>query len=431
MRVQQVAPPQVPHKHEIIPIHASDVGAYLRCRRYWDWSSPTRTNLRHRVDIFGVNPKLWFGTGIHYALEKYYNPALKRDPVETWTTWYELQWNGGIVSESDLEYTYDLKPVRQAPVPIPLSEAAEMSEELLEHHFMNPKNTNVLYRVRGLRDLLPTQADEEFEGYRQLGIGMMNFYKDYAKRNDEFEVVAAESQFSIPLGFESKDLREDSPNYGSMLEVHARGKRDAIVFYFESGRYAIIDHKTAETIGDTYFKKLDRDPQISTYLWASQKEAEIHDLPWKNIQDATLQALRKGYPLPPTILKNGWQPSISKTNESTTAELFEEYVRSNDLVKWFEENEAAQTYYTYLVAMGDEQFIQREPTRRNKYEIATQDAKMKMIAREMLNEPNIYANQSGDWLCLNCQFRAPCLAADDGSDWQGMLADGYESNRDR
>lgn len=409
MAIQHVAPPQVPHKHDIIPIHASDVGAYLRCRRYWDWSSPTRTNLRHRVDIFGVNPKLWFGTGIHYALEKYYNPALKRDPVETWTTWYELQWNGGVVRIEDLEYTYDLNPI--------------------ELH--DPNIDSYMYRVRGLRDLLPTQADEEFEGYRQLGIGMMEFYKDYAKRNDEFEVVAAESQFSIPLGFESKDLREDSPNYGSMLEVHARGKRDAIIFYFESGRYAIIDHKTAESIGETYFKKLDRDPQISTYLWASQKEAEIHDLPWKNIQDATLQALRKAHPLPPTILKNGWQPSISKTSESTTAELFEKHVRDNDLVKWFEENEAAQSYYTYLLAMGDEQFIQREPTRRNKYEIQAQDAKIKMIAREMLNEPNIYANQSGDWLCLQCQFRAPCLAADDGSDWQGMLADGYELNRDR
>ena len=404
---------ELPSKYDIVPIHASDISNYMRCRRYWDWSSPARNNLRHKVGIFGINVPLWMGTGIHYALEQYYNPALQRDPSETWLSWFELQWAGGDISDKELELTYDANPI-------------ELGQEG-DGRDSGP----FYYRVKGLRDLLPTQADEEFAGYRELGFEMMKFYKGYAERNDDFEVVAAESSFSIPLGFEVIDIREQSPNYGKKLEVHARGKRDAIVFRPAVNRYGIIDHKTAAGIPDDYFRKLDKDPQLTTYLWASQKEAEIHGFPWVDVQDAVMQAINKTYPKPPTVLKNGWQPSISRAEESTTATMFSDYIVENQLTKWFEENEKAQSYYNWLVAEGDRVFIQREVTRRNKYEIAAQDKHIKMIAQEMLDAPNIYPNPTSNWLCLNCQFRPPCLAADDGSDWQGMLVDGFERNKDR
>lgn len=410
-------PPKVPSKYDIIPIHASDIGNYMRCRRYWDWSSPARNNLRQKVSFYGIDTRLWFGTGIHYALEHYYNPTLQRDPVETWLTWYELQWAGGIVTEADLEYTYDLNPK--------LQRGNDGAEDIID-----PVQGKV-YSVRGLRDLLPDDRSEEFNDLKELGVGMMSFYKDYCKRNDDFTIVAAETQFSIPLGFDAVDKREISPNYGKTLQVHARGKRDFIYFNYTTGRYGLFDHKTAANIGEDYFKKLDRDPQITTYLWASQKEALLHDLPWYNIEDATLQALRKAVPQPPSINANGWQPSINRSEESTTAQIFADYIEQAGIVKWYEENEKAQSYYNWLLSEGDKLFIQREVTRRNRYEIAAQDRKIKMIAQEMIGDPNIYANQTQDWLCLNCRFRGPCLAADDGSDAQFMLTEGYEKNKDR
>ena len=103
-------PPVVPDKYDIIPIHTSDVASFLRCRRYWNWSSPAKNNLRTRADVSGINPNLWFGTGIHYALEKFYSPGLKRDPVEAWQTWFAYQWDGGIVTTELLEHTYDNNP---------------------------------------------------------------------------------------------------------------------------------------------------------------------------------------------------------------------------------------------------------------------------------------------------------------------------------
>lgn len=402
-------PPVIPSKWDIIPIHGSDVASFKRCRRYWDWSSPTRSNLRRRVDINGINIPPWFGTGIHYSLEMYYDPMLQRDPVESFRTWYQLQWDGGVVTKDWLERTYDNDP-----------------------KYLTSTDT---YRIRGLREMLPFLEDvqEEIEKHYELGVGMMEFYKDWAERNDDFVCVAAESVYSIPLGFESVDRREDSPNYGQRLEVHARGKRDAIIYFPEQDKYGIIDHKTAARIGDEFTAKLEKDEQCSNYLWATMREAELYDLPWagKMVDRILYTMLWKRYPQPPTITQHGW-PSIAK-DQGTTAELFQETVVGNPQYEaWFKSNPKAQAYYTYLCELGEDQYILREPVTRNSYEIESTGIHLQMIAQEMLGENlRIYPNPTAEFRCVQCAFRAPCIAADDGSDWVGMLADGYESNPDR
>jgi len=414
-------PPSIPHKHEIIPIHASDISNYKRCRRYWDWTSPARNNLRRRVDISGVKMELWFGTGIHFALEKYYDPILQHDPVESFKTWFELQWNGGIVGSEWLDLTYDVHPR--------VIDDPENDKGYSDGRYK--------YVVRGLREMLPNieVVEEEFMTHKELGIGMMEFYKEWAPKNDDFVTVAAESTFSIPLGFEAVDRREESPNYGQKLEVHARGKRDAVIYYPEMDKYGLNDHKTAARIDEDYFRKLDKDPQCTTYLWATIMEAALDDsLPWfgKTVDRILYTGLRKNYPKPPTLTTKG-VPSVDRQKEGTTAELFEALVASDPVISdWFVNNQRAQEYYTYLLETGDSLFVQRDLVTRNHHEIAAEGRHMQMIAKEMLSEDlNIYPNPTGNWLCLNCAFRSPCIATDDGSDWQGMLADGYEVNRDR
>lgn len=125
-----IKPPVIPSKYDIIPIHASDRGTYKRCRRRWDWSSPARRNLVPKVALNGVIMPLWFGTGIHYALEKFYTPGLSQDPEVVFQTWFDLQWRGGTVSADDLDNMglTDREPVLQA---------------------------NGYYTVKGLDDLLP------------------------------------------------------------------------------------------------------------------------------------------------------------------------------------------------------------------------------------------------------------------------------------
>lgn len=408
-------PPAIPSKWDIIPIHGSDISAYKRCRRYWDWTSPARNNLRRRVDVSGIKFELWFGTGIHYALEKYYDPILQRDPVESFQTWYQMQWDGGTVDEEWLDLTYDIKP----------------------RLISNPtRGKGAQWVIRGLRELLPNieLVEEEFEFHRQLGIGMLTFYKEWAAKNDDFVTVAAESVYSIPLGFTAVDRREDSPNYGKKLEVHARGKRDSIIYYPERDKFGVNDHKTAAQIDDAYFAKLEKDEQCSNYLWATKEEAKMEDLPWSGheVDRVLYTALRKNYPKPPTITKTGW-PSLDRSKEGTTAELFEQTIMENENYgEWFRNNDKAQAYFTYLCEMGDELFIRRDLVTRNKYEVQATHDHLVAIAKEMLDPKlNIYPNPTGSWLCTGCAFRAPCIARDDGSDWKGMLADGYEINRDR
>jgi PD-(D/E)XK nuclease superfamily protein len=411
-----LTPAVIPSKWEIIPIHASDVSSYKRCRRYWDWTSPTRTNLRRRVDVSGVKMELWFGTGIHYALEMYYNPVLQRDPVESFTTWFELQWNGGRVGPEFLDRTYDINPR--------VLTSADIS-------------ATPTYGILGLKDLLPNVevVEEEFMIHRELGINMLKFYKEWAQKNDDFVTVSAEDVFSIPLGFEAIDRREDSPNYGKKLEVHARGKRDAVIYWPEYDRYGINDHKSAARIDEDYFVKLEKDEQCSTYLWATIIEAQEQERPWsgKLVDRVLYTALRKNYPKSPTPTYGGKALSLDRTKEATTAHMFKEAVAADPvLTEWFLNNERAQNYYTYLCDSGDDMFVLRNVARRNHYELVNTGKHLTMIAKEMLDpDLNIYPNPTGSWLCTGCAFRVPCIAADDGSDWQGILADGYEINRDR
>jgi len=397
----------IPSKWDIMPVHASDVAAFKRCRRYWDWSSPTRTNLRRRTDIHGIYFPLWFGSGAHYALQCMYDPVLPRDPVEAFITWYEYQWNGGIVTEDWLEHLLDNEP-----------------RDLGDGTF----------KVRGLIELLPDpmREKEEFEYHRDLGIGMMEFYKEYAEKNDDFVVVAAETMFSVPLGFEVIDKREDSPNYGNKIEVHARGKRDAILYNPDTERYGFMDHKTAGEIGDSYFTKLELDEQVLTYFWATEFEAEVYDMPYKRIDRVIYNVLRKAYPKPPTVLKDGFSPSINRKEEMTTAALFAKHIKDYGIEVLYENDVKWQAYYNWLNELGDSNFIQRKSFRYNQHQVNNSRMHYTMVAKEMLSEDlQIYPTPSGNWLCTNCQFRAPCIAVDDGSDWLYMLSDGYEENRGR
>ena len=404
-------PIEIPSKYDIIPIHASDIASFQRCRRYWSWSSPTRSNLRRKVQLYGINPNLWYGSGIHYCLEKQYNPLLQRNPVEVFQTWFEWQWNGGHIpvgeNEDMLDQVYDLEPVA----------------------------TDTGWIVQGLKDLLPQADEEEFLAYRELGIGMMNFYKEYAQKNDDFEVVAAESQFSVPLGFTAVEIREESPNYGKKLDVHLRGKRDAIIFYPERKakglQFGILENKTAAKVDEDYFLKLENDPQCATYIVATVHEARTYDYPWTDVRDVLYNALRKAYPKPPTMTQRGF-PSIDRQKESTTAQMFMECVRDIGLVDWFNDDKKAQEYYEWLVEIGDANFIQRDHAVRNPQEIKAHFAELQAVAKEMLDPKTaIYKHPSGMSYCTKCQFRAPCLAKDDGSDWQEMLVQGYEMNRGR
>jgi hypothetical protein len=414
-------PPEIPSKWDIIPIHNSDRAAFKRCRRYWHWSSPAHHNLTLRADVYGVNPNFFFGNGIHYALENYYQPGIRRDPIESFCEWFDIQWRGGEVTGDWLPRVYDLKP------------------RMVRHdkYLRTDKLAQHIYQVRGLEDILPDPDHDEWLEYRVLGINMLENYKRYAAIYDDFEVLIAEHDFSVPIwDYENDcilkmvDTREDSPNYGKKIEVHSRGRTDAITVK-PNGKFGIVDHKTAEKVGEDEFEKLETDEQCTSYLHAIEVEAQYYNLPHKGevIEEVLYNVLRKAYPKPPTELKNGMF-SVDRQNESTTYEMLQNWLATH--MPGIPLNEKQKGYVEWLRDVGEEQFIIRKHVRRNRHQLKNAGYRLYLEAMDMLDpDIRIYPNLKNDWSCLRCVFRAPCLATEDGSDAQQLLDSNYTSNKDR
>ena len=379
----------------------------------------------------GVRMPLWFGTGIHHALEHYYG-KLQEDPVAVFESWFDLQWNGGLIHESELAEYADREPVAL--------------------------DAEGVYKVTGLKDLIPFADDktEEFMDHLALGKGMLAFFVDHSQRNDDFRVVQNEHLFSVPIldlngrPMYAEDRRkmpddwepsEEENEYGKLnmgkkagiiyKQVHARGRMDQIIQENDTGKYAIRDYKTTGKLDDDYFRHLELDEQCTTYLWAAPLEAKLYGYEYTEINRIYYVALRKAFPRPPTPLKNG-MPSTNKAEESTTPEMFTQYIKDNNLTVVYEGSETLQRYFAYLLEKGEKQFIHIEPVTRNKTQILNAGLRLYHEAVDMLDKDLIlYPNPSKNYTCLNCIFRTPCIAAEDGSDWKFMLNSNYVSNYDR
>jgi hypothetical protein len=165
-------------------------------------------------------------------------------------------------------------------------------------------------------------------------------------------------------------------------------------------------------------------------MYAAEQEATIHELEYDRIDFVLYNALRKAYPKPPTEVRGGVF-SVNRTTESTTPEMLQKFIDDNGIQMIVDDDEKLSAYVEYVNELGHEQFIKRDMVRRNKAEIRSCGNRIYLEALDMLDDPSIYPNPTGDYMCLNCPFRAPCIAADDGSDWKMMLDDMYEKNWNR
>lgn len=417
--------PRAPNKLDIIPIHASDRGSFKSCRRKWDWSSPMRMNLTPKPEEHGIVFPLWFGSGIHWALKHYYDPVLKRDPVEVFKTWWDVQMNGGIITEDWLETVLDRNPKMMVD---------QVDRDLMVNGDEPSKPPQ--YIVKGLNYLLPTdmsaEQQDEFQMHYDLGIGMLNFYKKYAEKNDNFTVIAAEHTFSVPIYDFEKDCELTAIDIrdGKEKPVHLRGTQDALIRDNDTEKYGILEHKSAIKIDEDYFIKLDKDEQCTTYMFAGEVEARVHDLPYKEIDFVLYNAIRKAFPRWPTITTRG-DISIDRSKESTTVDMLMKTIDDMGMGDTWQEFEKLRAYVEYVRDAGDEQFVMRNMVRRNRHEIYSCGERVFLETKDMLNDPSIYPNPTGNWSCLKCIFRAPCIAKDDGSEWEWMLNEQFERNHNR
>jgi hypothetical protein len=107
-------------------------------------------------------------------------------------------------------------------------------------------------------------------------------------------------------------------------------------------------------------------------------------------------------------------------------------VRSKpEFAEWYRNSEKAQSYLQYLFDEGSHRFLRRELVTRNRAELRACGERVIAECQDMLAaDLRIYPNATGEWYCIKCPFRGPCLAANDGSDVSFMLEQNYESNMD-
>ena len=364
----------------MIRIHTSDTATFKKCRRRWDWTSPGRGNLRPKVSMAGINFNLTFGTAIHEALE----------------------YNYGSKENGRAEYAID---------------------EIVE--YFKDYWTDLGNVVKGKNEGWWTENKDEFDRHLELGEGMLRYYLPWAEEHDDFRVVALEHPFKVDTG-----LRARNPHTGDVLPVFYCGRMDMIVQKLSTGTYGIVDHKTSSRHEDEDYKsKLEMDEQVTRYMWAAELEAEQQGLEYNRVDFVYYNVLFKGYPKPPTITSRG-VPSVDRQNESTTAELFAETIMADKgLQYWLQTNEKAQAYYGWLKEVGDRRFVDRIEVFRSRKELRANMQNAMWEIEDMLRmDLHIYPNATGDWYCIKCPFRGPCIATNDGSDVDYMLSEMYETN---
>lgn len=337
----------------LITIHTHDRISFRRCRRKWNFSSPLRQHLEPIVSDFAA---LWFGSGIHFALEDYHGHNKFGHPVEA----YFAYQNAFKVEERPMNWE-DLE---------------EMAVHLLS------------YYVEGW---LP-------------------------KRKGVFRTLWLNGEPMVEVQFRIY-LPELSEKVG--FPVYYEGTFDRIVID-EEGFIYILDYKTAARF-DT--AKLETDAQINAYCWAGEQVIG------RPVEGMIYMQFLKASPTGPKILKSGL-PSTDVRQRTT------HYHYKQALDEIFDGSQYPKEYVAFLneLAMQEspegDKFIRYDKVRRNESFRKAEAWKIYAEGLEMLTfDLPLYPNPTKD-CSWDCSFRPVCLAMDDGSDPEFLLAENYQKRKE-
>jgi PD-(D/E)XK nuclease superfamily len=315
-------------KGEPAEIHISDVRTFKGCRQKWNYASPLQRGLRAKRPA----APLWVGSAVHAALDRWYNLPTKSRAVIT-----------------------------------PADQLADW----------------VLSEVMRLKKLL---SPEDWAGIKpqmtenvSLAEGMLQTYHPWALRNDDFEVVACEQKFRLPLT-EEADLC---------------GKFDSVV-KCKDGLWVHEFKTTASWWPEDY---LFLDEQLNAYLAAANAMFE-------NVRGVIFTFMLKKLPTRPKVLKSG---KISFARINTTYEVALQAIR--------EAGQSPNGYKLELAELRDQNnlFVRRTPVLRDGSELEAWWETLGRLASEMA-DPNVLIYHSPDLMhCRYCDYSEPCMLQQMGS----------------
>lgn len=185
-------------------LRTSERKQFKECQ--WKWERNYIDKLQPKHDS---GTALWFGTGIHLALEKYYVPGTERgaNPVETWERY---------VDETRGDTTY-----------------------INTHH--------------------GGDSTFAFEA-KELGTAMLESYIEHYGNEKWMKVIATEYDFQI--GIKYRDHQVDA----TTSEVAAYvGTMDLVYRDLRDNKIYVMDHKTARALGSSNTQYLPLDDQAGAY----------------------------------------------------------------------------------------------------------------------------------------------------------------------
>lgn len=342
------------HGERVAAIHTSDRGLYKSCRRRWHWQS----HLRSGLEPFTKASPLWFGSGIHFALESVHG-----------SQYY------------------------------PSGRAA------FEDY--------VRASIEDAKDRLPP----DWQDLLQLGRGMMDYYEnEWLTGRDALPTYVKDGVPQIEVQFEVElPCPPELLGRAEIDKLVYRGTIDRVAIDPVLGGLYIVEYKTAAQFEILH---LNTDPQINAYMWAMKY---IYDLPCLGV---IYQQHLKAVPEEARLLASG---KISYDKRQNTSHR--RYQRA--LVDMY-----GKEYYKVappaniqclneLCLMEDDMkdpYIRRDKATRSDRQIESEGVKVLIEAYEMINPDTPlypYATRTCKW----CPFESPCLALDDGDDFEDILND--------
>ena len=330
---------------------------FKECRRKWDFSSYSRQALEPDRPALA----LWFGTGVHYVLEKFY---------------MDEQLNYGTPEAS----VFSITDCWNEWVDLEIAKVEKSQKGLWPE------------QIQELRDSVA------------LGEKMLLGYINWAAKEDHHggvpfkQILFTEEEFAVPLKSEDGAYYRFKDANEQQWELWLVGRIDLIIQDTDN-RIWVLDHKTSKDKLDKELLTLD--DQMTMYIWAIQQILEVQ------IAGCLYNVLRKKIPSIPRVLKAG---GLSKDKSiDTTYDVYLSTIYANDL--------DPADYQEILSHLSEKnsQFFERVAVKRNQHEIAMAGRMVLMEGIDMLNAPYIYPNPT--WDCgWKCDFKQLCLATNRNDD---------------
>lgn len=369
---------------EMIRLRTSERNLFKSCQWAWERSYIDRLSARRE------STALWFGTGIHLALEHWYKPGTQRgvNPVETWEEYCDA-------ARGDVEY---------------------------------------------INTALDGDSSEVVNA-KELGTAMLREYLSYYGEESHIDVISAEQTFQVKVKYPA--FTEPG---GPMCQEEAEyvGTIDLVYRDLRTNEIWLVDHKTAKQLGSSNTQYLPLDDQAGSY-WA------IADLILRDkgliAKNEKISGIVYNYLVKRKPDERPRNPEGKYTNKPVKADYIQalaeagvegtEKASLKDLQALAESKEVKVFGSVSKVQPGpllERKVVLRSPSERKRQ---IERIKLDLTAMSLVRNKVLDATKSPSRNCSFCEFRELCELDESGKDIKPMSEgffkkwDPYEAHRDK